>query len=458
MRTTTKLLWGILILVLAVGLFGCQQAAPAAQPAQPAAEKPQEQPAEKPAQEQAAAPVTIRVLTMQQAAMTTDEMDSVAKEFTAANPNIKVEMEYVSYDALHDKIVTAMATTPPPYDVVMVDVVWYSEFVKAGYLADVTDKITPEMRDKAFKTAWNVVTVNGKAYGMPWLLDTKYFYYNEKMLKDAGFESPPKTWEEMVEQAKAIKAKGLVEYPIVWSWAQQEAAICDFTSLVYGNGGRFLDDAGKPIFNDAKGVATLEWMVKTIDDGITNPASVSDVEEDVRNVFSSGKAAFALNWLYMYDLANFNKEESQVTGQVKMATIPVFESAAQAGLKSASVDGSSGFSVVATSPNQEAAWEYIKFLTSEPTQMKYSLHQLPIWQTSYEGDNLKKLQSISEASQVTVPMFSEQFPYANVRPTIPYYLEGSKALQLALQLALTKQKTAQEALDEAAAKWVELGK
>ncbi|MEW5959695.1 MAG: extracellular solute-binding protein, partial [Chloroflexota bacterium] len=144
MRIMVKLWWGILILGLAIGLVGCQQAAPAAQPEQPAAEKSQEQPAAEPAKEQAAGPVTIRVLTMQQAAMTTDEMDSVAQEFMAANPNVKVEMEYVSYDALHDKIVTAMATTPPPYDVVMVDVVWYSEFVKAGYLADVTDKITPD--------------------------------------------------------------------------------------------------------------------------------------------------------------------------------------------------------------------------------------------------------------------------------------------------------------------------
>ncbi len=401
--------------------------------------------------------VTIHVLTMQQAAMTTDEMDSVAKEFMAANPNIKVEMEYISYDSLHDKFTTSMATNPPPYDVVMVDVIWYDEFIKAGYLADVTDKITSDMKANVFKTAWNVVTRDNKVYGMPWLLDTKYLYYNEKLLKQAGFDNPPKTWEELVEQAKAIKTKGIVDYPIVWSWAQQEAAICDFTALLYGNGGKFLDDKGQPAFNDAKGVATLQWMVQTIDDGLTNPASITDVEEDVRNVFSSGKAVFALNWLYMYDLANFNEKESQVAGQIKITTIPVFDSVAKSGDKSSSVDGSSGFSVVASSPNKDAAFEYVKYLTSEPVQMKYSLHQLPIWSTSYQGDNLKKLEAISPSSPVTVPMFKEQFAFAHVRPTVPYYLEGSKELQLALQLALTKQKTPQQALDDAAAKWTALG-
>ncbi len=432
LRAISRIMPGVLILILAIGPVATQPV-------------------------RAAEPVTIHVLTMQQAAMTPEEMDSVAKEFAAANPNIQVKMEYVSYDALHDKFVTAMATTPPPYDVIMVDVVWYSEFVKAGYLADVTDKITPDMRSKAFKTAWNVVSVGDKVYGMPWLLDTKYLFYNEKLLKQAGFDNPPKTWEELAEQAKAIKAKGIVDYPIVWSWAQAEAAICDFTALVYGNGGRFLDDQGKPAFNDDKGVGALAWMVKTIDDGISNPASITDLEEDVRGVFSSGKAVFALNWLYMFDLANFDTKESQVTGQVKMTTIPVFDSVAKTGVKSSSVDGSSGFSVVATSPNKDAAWEYVKFLTSEPVQMKYSLHQLPIWMTSYEGDNLKKLQGISQATPVTVPMFKDQFQFAHVRPTVPYYLEGSKSLQLALQLALTKQKTPQQALDDAAAKWVALG-
>ena len=43
----------------------------------------------------------------------------------------------------------------------------------------------------------------------------------------------------------------------------------------------------------------------------------------VRHCFlvSSGKAAFALNWNYMYELANANAEESTVTGQVKVGLV-----------------------------------------------------------------------------------------------------------------------------------------
>jgi multiple sugar transport system substrate-binding protein len=403
----------------------------------------------------AAGPVTIHVLSMEQAGPTVDEMNAIVAEFNKSNPDIKVEIEYVAYDALHDKITTAMASTPPAYDVFLVDDIWYAEFAKAGYVLDATDRITKDMRDKIFPASWDITTVGGKVYGMPWLLDEKYFYYNENLLKQAGFDAPPKTWDELVDQSKAIKAKGIVEYPIVWSWGQYEAAICDWVTLLYGNGGSLVDDKGAPAFNNDVGVKTLTWMVQTIDDGITNPASVSYVEEDVRNVFSQGKAVFATNWVYMYDLVDLQKDQSQVTGQVKMAIMPAF---AGSGVDSATINGSMGFSVAATSGNKDAAWKYVEFLTSEDVQNRYSAHLLPIWQTSYEGQGLTKLQGYTPANATTVPMFTEQFPFAHVRPKVAYYPEASKSLQLALQEALTKQKSPQQALNDAAAKWVDLAK
>lgn len=400
-------------------------------------------------------PKTVKVLTMQQAGPTPEEMNAIVAKFNEANPSIKVEIEYVAYDALHDKITTAMATNPPAYDVVLVDDIWYAEFAKNGYLWDVTKLVDDKTKSSVFSAAWDITSVGGKIYGMPWLLDEKYFYYNEKILAEAGITAPPTTWEEMMDQAKTIKEKGLVEYPIVWSWGQAEAAICDYVALLYGNGGSFMDDAGKPAFNNEQGVKTLQWMVDSIDAGITNPASISYVEEDVRNTFSQGKAAFALNWLYMYDLAALNEKESQIVGSVKMSLIPVFAGNAQ---PSSSINGSMGFSVIDKSPNREAAWKYVQFLTSESIQKEYSAHLLPIYSGNYEGEALTALQSLNTSTPVTVPMFKEQFPYSHVRPKVPYYSEGSKALQLAIQEALTKAKTPQQALDDAAAKWVELAK
>jgi multiple sugar transport system substrate-binding protein len=387
----------------------------------------------------AAGPVTIHVLTMDQAGLKPAEIDAIAREFEAKNPDIKVSMEYVSYDNVHDKIVTGMAANPPGYDAAMLDVIWPDEFIKAGYLLDVTDRVTPEMKSGMFPASWNGVARNGKIYGMPWLMDVKYFMYNKAMLDKAGITAPPKTWEELVDQSKIIKQKGLAEFPVIWSWNQKEGVVCDFTALLFGNGGAFLDANGKPVFNDEKGVQVLTWMKQTVDDGLTNPSSVASDENAVEADFLAGKSAFAVNWLFQYADSN-DASKSQIVGQ------------------GSSVDGSSAFAIMKTSPYADQTWKFLTYLASYDVQMKYSAEMLPVWQTAYQGDNLTTLEAATPTNPVTVPAFLAQFPYANERPTVAYYNEGSAALQLAIQEALTGVKSPKDALDAAAAKWVELAK
>jgi multiple sugar transport system substrate-binding protein len=401
--------------------------------------------------------VTIHVLTMDQAGLKPAEIDQIAREFEAKNPDIKVSMEYVSYDNVHDKIVTGMAAKPPAYDAAMIDVIWPDEFIKAGYLLDVTNRITPDMKSSMFPASWNGVTRNGKVYGMPWLMDVKYFMYNKDMLQKAGISSPPATWEEVVDQAKTIKQKGIAEFPIIWSWNQKEGVVCDFTVLLFGNGGAFLDASGKPVFNDDKGVQVLSWMKQTIDDGLSNPSSVASDENAVEADFLAGKSAFAVNWLFQYSDSN-DASKSQIVGQAAFAPMPVFKAGADAGIKGSSVDGSSSFAIMATSPYADQTWRYLTYLASNEVQTKYSAEMLPVWQTDFQGDALQKLEAATASNPVTVPAFLGQFPFANERPTVPYYNEASAALQLAIQQTLTGVKSPKDALDAAAAKWVELAK
>jgi len=430
MRTFHRISLLIMAFILAVGVVGCQPAA--------------------------TGPVTIHVLTMDQAGLKPAEIDQIARDFEAQNPDIKVVMEYVGYDYVHDKIVTGMAAKPPAYDAAMVDVIWPDEFIKSGYLLDVTSRITPDMKSGIFPAAFNGVTRNGKVYGVPWLMDVKYFMYNQDMLTKAGFNAPPKTWDELVEQAKVIKQKSIAEFPVIWSWNQKEGVVCDFTVLLFGNGGTFLDASGKPAFNNDKGVQVLTWMKKTIDDGLTNPSSVSSDENAVEADFMAGKSAFAVNWLFQYSDSN-DATKSQIAGKAAFAPMPVFAAGAAAGVKGASVDGSSAFGIMATTPYPYQVWKFLTYLGSNEVQSKYSAEMLPIWQNDFVGDSLAKLTAASSTNPVTVPAFKDQFPYANERPTVSYYNEASTALQLAIQEALTGVKTPQAALDDAAAKWVQLG-
>lgn len=390
----------------------------------------------------AAPAITLRLIGMQQAGMTPEEMNAVVREFETQHPNVRIEATYVAYDALHDKLVTSISPARPAYDIILVDDIWFPKFAEAGWLLDVTDRIPPELAGDVFPAAWDIVTYNGRRWGLPWLLDQKYFFYNTEILEQAGISKPPSTWEEMVDQARLIKQKGLVEYPIIWSWAQIEALICDWVVLLHGNGGLFFDPHGDPMFNSSAAVDTLEWMVATIAEGITNPASLTASEEDVRNVFSQGNAAFALNWVYMYDLAN-DPNESKVAGKVGMAMVPVFERARKAGAVSATINGSMGFAVTARSPHPDEALAFVLYLTSRGVQRRYPAHVTPMWSSLYEDPDLFREQP------VTLRMFQRQFPHSHVRPKVPYYTELSKVVQVAIHEALTGLKTPERALNDA---------
>ena len=386
----------------------------------------------------AIAQTTINALFMAQAAYSESDVRAMTADFEKANADIKVNLEFVPYEGLRDK--TLLAQGSGGYDVVLFDVIWPAEFATNKVLVDVTDRITPEMNKGILPGAWTTVEYNGHRYGMPWILDTKYLFYNKDMLAKAGIATPPKTWDELAQDAKTIKDKGILATPIAWSWAQAEAAICDYTTLVDAYGGKFLDASGKPAFQTGGGLKARQYMVQTVKDGITNPNSKEFLEEDVRRVFQNGEAAFALNWTYMFNLAN-DPKESKVAGQVGVVPAPGVTGTSEA----SAVNGSMGLGVTATSKHQDEAWKYIAYMTSEPVQNAYAKLSLPIWASSYDDPAVTKGQETLVAAAKTA------LPLMFARPATPNYQELSSALQVGVQQAILGATSPEEALKSAAA-------
>lgn len=386
---------------------------------------------------QALAETTISALFMAQAAYSEADVRAMTEAFGKANPDIKVNLEFVPYEGLHDKTVLAQGSGGG-YDVVLFDVIWPAEYATNNVLVDVSSRITEDMKKGVLAGAWTTVEYDGKYYGMPWILDTKYLFYNKEILEKAGISAPPKTWEELAEQAKTIKDKGILATPIAWSWAQAEAVICDYTTLLSAYGGEFLKD-GKPAFQEGGGLDALNYMVTSYTSGLTNPNSKEFLEEDVRKVFENGDAAFALNWTYMYNLANTGKD-SKVAGKVGVA--PALGIAGKSEVSA--VNGSMGLGITAVSKHPEEAWKYIAFMTSQETQNQYAKLSLPIWGSSYDDPAVTKGQEdmIAAAKLGLAAMYP--------RPTTPKYQELSTALQQAIQESLLGQSPPADALKSAA--------
>ncbi|OOY03183.1 extracellular solute-binding protein [Thioclava sp. F28-4] len=385
----------------------------------------------------AQAETTLNALFMAQAAYSEDDIRSMTSAYEDAHPDVKVNLEFVPYEGLHDKTVLSMGAGGG-YDVVLFDVIWPAEYAQNNVLVDVTDKITPEMKDGVLPGAWTTVQYDGKSYGMPWILDTKYLFYNKAMLKKAGIDTPPATWAELKEDAQKIKDAGIVEYPIAWSWAQAEAAVCDYTTLLSAYGGDFIKD-GAPDFQNGGGLKALQYMVDTYDAGLTNPNSKEFLEEDVRNVFQNGDAAFALNWTYMYNLAN-DPKESKVAGDVGVVPAPGVDGVS----KASAVNGSMGLGITTTSKHPDEAWDYITFMTSQKEQNAYAKLSLPIWKSSYSDPDVTKGQE--ELIQAAQTGLAAMYP----RPMTPHYQEMSMALQQGIQEALLGTNSPEDALQAAA--------
>jgi multiple sugar transport system substrate-binding protein len=347
-----------------------------------------------------------------------------------------VNVESVPYEALHDKIVAAAPAGT--YDVVLVDVIWPSEFASKGMLADLTDRIPAEWKTEVLPGALNSGAYQGKYYGVPWLLDTKYFYANSRMLAKAGVDKGSlTTWKGAVEAARALKSKGVVEYPFLWSWSQAEALICDYAALTASFGGTLFDPAGKPAFTSGGAVSALEFMKSTIDDKLTNPASMESLEDDVRKSMSAGSSALGLNWTYMYAQAN-DAKESKEAGNITISPVP------DGGGGRISVNGSMALTITAGSSQQDAAWTYVQYLASKPVQEQYVADSLPIWVASYQDP------AVIKSAPEVVAAAKDQLADMTNRPEVPAYNTISQLLQVELQKALLGQKPAQQALNDAA--------
>lgn len=381
--------------------------------------------------------VEISGLFMKQAGYQESDIRAMTEEFLKENPDIDVKLSFVAYEELHDKIVVAAASGAGTYDVILVDCIWPAEFAEAGWLLDVTDRLPEEDRADIFPEVLSSVTYKGRLYGMPWLNDWEYFFYNKKMLEEVGAQ-PPTYWTEVIDISRKLKEQGVVEYPIIDAWGQGEAVVIQWLQYVHAMGGTLFDQAGNPVMNQGKPLEALEFMVQYMQEGLFNPACIESFYEEVRRVFSAGQSAFGLNWTYMYNLAN-DPQESQIAGDAVIAIIPGFPD----GKRSATCNGGMGLSILTSSSHPDEAWKYVRYLASREIQKKYSQNALPIWKSLYEDPEL-----IAQQPEV-VKVAKEQIHYIFDRPQVPWYSEFSLIMSEELQSALTGAKTPKQAMDDA---------
>ena len=377
--------------------------------------------------------VTLNALFMKQAGYSEEDVTAMTQAFTEST-GIQVNPTFVAYEELAPKILTSASSGG--YDVILGDCIWPAQFAKAGLVLDVTDRVEALELDDIYQGALDATRYEGRYYGMPWLNDVKYMFVNTELLKQAGIEELPATWDELIEDAKAVKEQGICEYPIVGCYAQAECLICDYTCIAGSFGGAFVDENNQPTLNSEENVAALDFMASTLQDGLCNPKSLEMIEDDVLSTFAAGNAVFAINWTYQYASMN-DESQSSVAGLGVIMPIPGTDKA-----ESATVNGGMPLMITAGCGHPDEAWEYMQFLASKEMQAEYCANALPIWKSLYTDEGV-----IEKAGKEVVAASQIQFDYIVNRPMVPYYNELSTSMQSEIQRVLLGELSAQEALD-----------
>ena len=359
------------------------------------------------------------------------------KDFEAAT-GIKVNQTQVAYNDLFNKITTSVQGGAD-VDVIEMDTIWTAQFASAGWVQDITDNMADAMIADVPEAALSAVRFGGRLYGMPWFNSAKHLFYHQKLLQDAGFDQPPATLDEFVEQAKATTKAG--QWGSTWCWKQGEGLICDWVAIMFANkDAQLLDDSGKAVFNDMGGTDALQWMVDMLyTHKAADPASLENTEAEVLRALETGKYALTYNWEGTLPQAN-DPSKSQAAPHVRVALLPGSQE-----VKSSSVNGSEGWAILARAKHPENAWKFLTYMVSPAWQKQaaMTIGDYPVLSSLYSDPDL--LKAVEDFS-----IYGEQFKYLAVRPQVPGYAQKSDIIQRYLQEALLQKMSPQEAMDAAA--------
>jgi len=358
-------------------------------------------------------------VTLGKSADASGTLQKLIDKFNKQSNDIKVTWRKMPADAgqYFDQLRTQFQAQDASLTLIGGDVIWPAQFAANSYIIDLSDRFTKSMQSKFLQGPVESNTYEGKVYGVPWFTDAGLLYYRKDLLEKSGFSGPPTTWDELKEQANTIKQDQGTKFGYVFQGAEYEGGTVNGLEFINSYGGQVLDpgDASKVIIDSPESVAGLEAQRSMVADGVAPQAVSTYAEPETEAPFLGGDAVFCRNWPYMYSLAgteNFIKPDV-----IDIAPLP-------AGDGGESVSGLGGWNffinAFADPEAQDAAWEFVKFITAPEQQKFYSLggSYLPTLTALYDDPEIKE-------SVPTVRLAGEALKNTVPRPVSPVYSDMS---------------------------------
>lgn len=136
------------------------------------------------------------------------DWQNMADAYMEAHPNVSVEITVMENEAFK----AALQTNLQAGDVPDLFQSWggggLRQQVDAGLVQDITD-LSADWIGDLNPGATGLYNVDGKQYGIPFNLGMVGFWYNKDLFAQAGIESPPTTWDELLTDVQILKDAGI---------------------------------------------------------------------------------------------------------------------------------------------------------------------------------------------------------------------------------------------------------
>ena len=208
-------------------------------------------------------------------------------KFEAANENIDLVVDVVSWNDIYTVVNTRIANGEAP-DLLNID--GFADYQADGLLLPAEEWVSEETYAKFFPSFLEQSVVDGTVWAVPDLASARALYYNADILAAAGVESAPATWDELVAACEAIKAYDPEVYPWGVDMTTDEGQAC-FAYYAWNNAGGFVDAEGNWNLNSAENAEAVNFIVSMVNAGLTNTDPTTETRYDLQEMFASGKVA-----------------------------------------------------------------------------------------------------------------------------------------------------------------------
>ncbi|MFD6447882.1 extracellular solute-binding protein [Promicromonospora sp. NPDC060204] len=375
----------------------------------------------------------------------------VKADYEKANPDITVEL--VPIEAQQNDYFTKLAlmnrspSTAP--DVMYEDTYMIKSDVEAGYLAPLDDYLAEWDEWEQFVDSAKEAGAgdDGKTYGVSMGTDTRGLWFNKDVLAKAGLPEDwaPKSWDELLEAARAIKESDpdVVPFNMYSGKPQGEAAVMQgFEMLLYGTGDTLYED-GKWVLGSQGFVDSLDFITTVFGEGLA-PTPQQALDTNIGNTVQAewlpeGKVGIALDGSWVAG----NWLESGVAPwpewSEKMGTAPM---PTQDGSDPGAVSMSGGWTLAmgSGSKNPDAAFEFISMALNRENSLWFDVANSQIAVRTDVAEDPEYT-----ATNPTTEFFTGLVDVTNFRPATSDYPKVSNEIMVAMEAVMTGQQTPEEA-------------